>query len=152
MLDKIVAAAGAAALVVAAGVASAELAKWEQERVAKYAAELKLATADLKKALDDVGIQNIAQQNAMYQLEDTVEMLHTASNGLAESLKSGKGREETLPRFKRVETLRRDAEEQGRSADIPESVFDRVFSVGSALLKLRPYYIDEPAPAEAQTP
>jgi hypothetical protein len=141
-------AAAAAAFVITAGAASAELAKWEQERVAKYAAELKLATADLKKALDGVGIQNFAQQNAMYQVEDTVEMLDTAANGLDHALRKGNGRDQTLPRYKRVESLRRDAEEQGRSADIPDAVFEKVFTVGSALIKLRPYYVDEPMPKE----
>ena len=143
-----VAAACVAALSITASAASAELAKWEQERVAKYAAELKLATADLKKSLDGIGIQNFAQQNAMYQVRETVEMLDTAANGLDHALKGGKGREETMARYKRLETLRRDAEEEGRSADIPEAVFDKVFSVGSALMKLRPYYVEEP-PKEA---
>ena len=140
--------AAAAAFVFTAGTASAELATWDQKRVTKYAAELKLATADLKKAFDAIGIQNAAQQNAMYQVEDTIEMLDTAANGLDHALKDGKGRDETLPRYKRVESLRRDAEEQGRSADIPEAVFEKVFDVGSALIKLRPYYVEEPAAEE----
>lgn len=148
MFRGVLAAAVAAAFSVTASAASAELARWEQERVAKYAAELVVATNDLRRALDSVGIQNFAQQNAMYQVKDTVKMLHTASTGLAESLKNGKGREETLPRYKRMETLRRDAEEEGRSADIPEAVFEKVFAVGAALLKLRPYYVAEP-PKEA---
>jgi hypothetical protein len=152
MSRDVFAAAVAAAFFVTAGAASAELAEWNQERVSKYAAELKLATADLKRALDGVGIQNVAQQNAMYQVEDTVEMLDTAANGLDHALKAGKGRDETLPRFKRVETLRRDAEQQGRRADIPDAVFEKVFSVGSALMKLRPYYVDEPAKEEPTAP
>ncbi len=138
-------AAAAAGFVITAGAANAELASWEQERVAKYAAELTAATADLRKALDAVGIQNFAQQNAVYQVKDTVKMLDTAAGGLAEALAKGKGHDETLPRYKRVESLRRDAEEEGRSADIPDSVFEKVFSVGGALLKLRPYYVEEPA-------
>lgn len=145
-------AAAAAAFSITAAAASAELAAWQQERVTKYAEELVTATNDLRQALDSVGIQNLAQQNAMYQVKDTVKLLHTASTGLAEALRNGKGREETMPRFKRVQTLRRDAEEEGRSADIPEAVFDRVFTVGSALQKLRPYYVDEPARGGAETP
>jgi hypothetical protein len=148
MFGRFLAAAGAAALLISAGAASAELARWEQERVAKYAAELKLATADLKKAVDGIGILNVAQQNALYQVRDTVEMLDHAAGGLDRALKSGKGREETRVRYKRVETLRRDAEEEGRSADIPEHVFEKIFPVGAALLKLRPYYVEEP-PKEA---
>jgi hypothetical protein len=137
--------------VVAAAGARAELATWDQARVTKYAEELAVATDELSQALESVGIQNVTQANARYQVRDTVQMLNTASTGLAEALKNGKGRDETLPRYKRVETLRRDAEEESRRADIPENVFEKVFSVGGALIKLRPYYVDEPAqeaPAE----
>ena len=148
MFREIVAAAAAATFVITAGAASAELATWQQDRVAKYAAELTVATADLRKSLDAVGIQNFAQQNAIYQVKDTVKMLDTTSAGLAEALKKGKGRDETLPRYKRVESLRRDAEEEGRSADIPDAVFEKVFSVGDALIKLRPYYMEKPTPEE----
>jgi hypothetical protein len=152
MFRGVLAAAGATAFLITAGAASAELAKWDQARVAKYAAELKVATADLKQALEGVGIQNVAQQNAMYQVKDTVEMLDTAANGLDHALKSGKGREETMARYKRVESLRRDAEEEGRSADIPDAVFEKVFAVGGALLKLRPYYVAEPPKEAPKTP
>jgi hypothetical protein len=147
MFKAIVAAACTAAFVsvIGAGGARAELATWDQARVAKYAEELTTATGELRVALESVGIQNITQANARYQVRDTVQMLHNASTGLAEALKNGKGRDETMPRYKRVESLRRDAEEESRRADIPENVFEKVFSVGSALLKLRPYYVDEPA-------
>ena len=93
--------AAAAAFLLTAGAASAELAQWDQERVAKYSEELAVATQALKEALDDVGIQNFAQQNAMYQVKDTVKILHSTASGLAEALKSGKGRDETMPRYKR---------------------------------------------------
>ena len=150
MFRGIVAAAAAVSLL-AAGAASAELASWDQERVAKYAAELKDATKALRQAIDGVGIQNAAQQNALYQVENTVEMLDTAANGLDHALKSGEGREKTLPRYKRLKSLQRDAELEGRSADIPEAVFQKVFSVGSALIKLAPYY-EEDEPREAMPP
>jgi hypothetical protein len=141
-------AAGVAACWLVAGAASAELATWEQERVTKYAEELVVATGELRRALDGVGIQNFAQQNAMYQVKDTVKMLDTAAKGLSSALKDGKGREETMPRFKRLQSLRRDAEVEGRSADIPESVFQKVFAAGNALIKLRPYYQEEPMQGE----
>jgi len=138
--------AAAAAFLLTAGAASAELAQWNQERVAKYGEELAVATQALKEALDDVGIQNFAQQNAMYQVKDTVEILHRTAGGLAEALKSGKGREETMPRYRRLKSLQRDAQEEGRSADIPESVFEKVFAAGSALIKLAPYYEEDQPP------
>ena len=136
--------AAAAAFVFTAGAASAELATWDQKRVAKYGKELTVATSELRKAFDAIGIQNQAQQNAMYQVKDTVKMLDTAAGGLSEALDAGKGRDETMPRYKRVEALRRDAELEGRSADIPDAVFEKVIDVGSALIKLRPYYVAEP--------
>ena len=142
--------AAAAAFVFTAGAASAELAKWEQERVTKYAEELAVATDSLREALESVGIQNIAQQNAYYQVRDTVKSLDTAAEGLAGSLKAGEGYEKTLPRYKRLQTLRRDAAEEGQRADIPEAVFEKVFSVGSALMKLRPYYEEEQLPPETE--
>jgi hypothetical protein len=148
MQRGILAAVCAAAFVSVIGVAGAraELATWDQARVTKYAEELVTATDELSRALESVGIQNVTQANARYQVRDTVQMLNTASTGLAEALKNGKGRDETMPRYKRVETLRRDAEEEGRRADIPENVFEKVFSVGGALIKLRPYYVDESPP------
>lgn len=140
--------AAAAAFLLTAGAASAELAQWDQERVAKYGAELAVATQELREALDSVGIQNFAQQNAMYQVKDTVEILHRTAGGLAEALKNGKGREETMPRYRRLKSLQRDAQEEGRSADIPESVFAKVFAAGNALIKLAPYYEEQPPKSE----
>jgi hypothetical protein len=130
--------------------AAATFATWDQTRVAQYAGELTIATADLRKSFDALGMQNVSQQNAMYQVKDTIKMLDTASGGLAEALANGKGRDETMPRYKRVESLRRDAELEGRSADIPDAVFEKVFDVGNALIKLRPYYVDESTPEEKQ--
>ena len=141
----------AAALSVALGVAvaaHAQLATWDQDRVTKYAEDLVTACAGLEDSLNQIGIQNIANANALYQVQDTVRLLYTASRGLSGALKNGKGRDETLPRFKRIDTLRRDAEIEGRRADIPEQVFEKVFEVGSALILLRPYYV--PAAQEAR--
>ncbi len=143
-------AAAAAALVFTAGAASADLAKWDQARVTKYATELAVATDDLRQALEGVGIQNATQANAYYQVRETVKNLDTAAEGLASALQSGDGYEKTLPRYKRLQSLRRDAADQGRRADIPEAVFEKVFSVGNALFLLTPYYEEEKLPPDAE--
>ena len=150
MFRGILAAGAAAAFVITAGAASAELAKWDQARVTKYAAELETATSDLRQALEGYGIQNATQANAYYQVRETVKNLDTAAEGLAAALKSGDDRDKTMSRYQRLQQLRREAADQGRRADIPESVFEKVFSVGSALIKLRPYYEAEPSPEEVQ--
>jgi hypothetical protein len=107
--------------------------------------ELEQATGELRRALEKLPIQNFAtQERAFYQVRDTIRMLDRASSGLAEALKKGEGMEETHPRFKRILLLRDDAAEQGRRADIPNDVMDKVTPAGTALLKLRPYYEEEP--------
>jgi hypothetical protein len=138
-------AAGAAAFLLAAGAASAELAKWDQQRVTKYADDLETSTKELRRALEKLPIQQFAtQQRAFYQVRDTIRMLDRAAGGLAEALENGEGMEATHPRFKRIMVLRDDAVEQGRRADIPNDVMEKVTPVGGALLNLRPYYEEEP--------
>jgi hypothetical protein len=147
-------AAAAAAVWLVAGAANAELAKWDQERVTKYAVELEQATGELRRALEKLPIQQFAtQERAFYQVRDTIRMLDRASGGLAEALKKGEGMEATHPRFKRIMLLRNEAAEQGRRADIPNDVMDKVTPAGTALMKLRPYYEEEPAAgAEPKAP
>jgi hypothetical protein len=151
---RVIVAAAAAALWLAAGAASAELAKWDQQRVTKYAEELEQATRELRRALEKLPIQQAAtQQRAFYQVRDTIRLLDRAAGGLSEALKAGEGMDATHPRFKRILLLRDDAVEQGRRADVPNDVMEKVTPVGGALLKLRPYYEEEPAPgAEPKAP
>ncbi len=133
-------------------VAGAELAKWNQERVTKYAEELKASTRDLVQALSTVHATGVIHKDMFYQARETVGLMDHAADGLAAALEAGEGLDATLPRFKRIQALRRDAEEQAKKAELPEAVLDKVFPVGTALFKLRPYYQDEPMPEEPKTP
>ncbi len=117
------------------------VANWNQERLTSYAQEL----ADACAALDDAIAKlpdnlDPANQASWYRAKDDVRMLASASRGLAASLANGEGKEATLPRFKRIELLRNDAAENGRRALIPEAVFAKITPVGTALIKLAPYY------------
>jgi len=140
------------ALVVAASLAHAELAKWNQERVTKYAEELKATSADLVQALSTVNVASVTAKDQFYQARETVRMMDHSADGLAASLKAGEGFDATLPAFLRIQALRREAEQQARSAELPNAVLDKVFPVGTALFKLRPYYQDEPMPEEPKAP
>jgi hypothetical protein len=138
---------GALLLPVAAG---AELAKWDQERVTGYASELAKACSDLSVAVrQEAGAtQDPSQQNAMYRVQESVKVLCTTSRQLEANLKDGRGRDETTPIYMKMPTLRRDAEEDARRALITESTMDKVFAVGGPLMRLRPYYEEEPKAAE----
>lgn len=144
-LRRIMAVLVVAALFGVAGAAQEEggepVADWNQERVTGYAKELSEACRELKTAMAQLPTSlDPAKQRSWHRAKDDVRMLNSASRGLAASLEKGEGKEETLPRFKRIEVLRNDAAENGRKALIPNSVLEKVTPVGVALMKLAPYY------------
>ena len=47
---------------------------------------------------------------------------------------------ETRPIFKRMETLRADAEENARKTVVTEHLLDQILEAGGVLLQLQPYY------------
>ncbi len=115
-------------------------AKWDQERVAGYAQELADACSELNVALSAVPLTDPSGQRAFHQARDDVRMMDHSAKGLASALAAGEGRDEVLPRFKRIESLRRNAEENGRKALIPDPVFQKITPVGTAVIKLAPYF------------
>jgi len=122
-----------------------DLATWNQERVTQYAGELSTACHALYDEL--VALPSGAQikREPYFQAREDVRSMNAAARHLASALESGEDRESTDPTFRRIQTLRRDAEESGRQALIPAAVMSKVGPVGVALLKLRPYYQAESA-------
>ena len=126
--------------------AQAELASWDQERVTSYAAELETATNELNRALAGRPTYvTQVNQRAFYQARDDIRVMHTSARHLHNKLKEGEGRDSTLPVFKRIRLLQRTAQEEGRKAAIPEDIMAKATPVGVAIIKLRPYYEEEPA-------
>ncbi len=116
-------------------------ARWDQARVTSYAKELATACGELKNALSALPPQvEPTAQRAFYQAKDDIRIMEHSANGLARALEAGEGRDEALPRFKRIQSLRRDAEENGRKALIPDDVFAKITPVGTAIIKLAPYF------------
>ncbi len=125
-------------LIPAAGSAQA---KWDQQRVTAYAVELETAAEALRQAmLEEPAIISLAQQRAYYEAREDVRLIRNSAGHLAKRLKEGKGRDETYPIFRRIDSLRRDAEENGRKAEFSDDTMEQVFAVGSALIKIGPYY------------
>ncbi|MAE95462.1 MAG: hypothetical protein CL910_12445 [Deltaproteobacteria bacterium] len=116
-------------------------ARWDQARGTQYGKELAVACSELKASLSALPAQvEPGAQRAFYQARDDVRLLDHAAKSLATALEAGEGKEEALPRFKRIQMLRRDAEENGRKALIPDDVFAKITPVGVALIKLAPYF------------
>jgi len=126
--------------------AEAELPKWDQARVTNIANELAEA---VNKASLEVDKQkgsrvDVSKERAFYELREDMRLVKNSTRHLSKELQQGKGREETYPTFKRIKTLRNDAAENARRADMPESTLAALTSAGELLNRLRPYYEEEP--------
>jgi hypothetical protein len=127
--------------------AHAELAKWDQTRVTAIANELSEAVA---KAAIEVDKQkgsrvDVGKERAFYEFREDMRLAKNTSRHLARELENGESREETYPTFKRLKTLRNDAAENARRADMPDSAIATITAAGELLVRLRPYYEEEPA-------
>ena len=79
-----------------------------------------------------------------------MKILNNTAAGLAEAPRAARATTRPCRATSALKSLQRDAQEEGRSADIPESVFEKVFAVGSALIMLAPYYEEEKLPPDAE--
>ena len=126
----------------------AELAKWDQTRVTAIAAELAEAVSKASLEVDkQKGSRvDVGKERAYYESREDMRLAKNTSRHLAKELEGGHNREETYPTFKRLKTLRNDAAENARRADMPDSTVATISAAGELLLRLRPYYEEEPAP------
>jgi hypothetical protein len=134
--------ASALTLVLAPRPAAADVAKWDQQRVTAIAAELAQA---VDKATVDVSKQkgsrvDVSRERAFYEFREDMRLAKNSARHLARELQAGKGREETYPTFKRLKTLRNDAAENARRADMPDDTIASITAAGELLNRLRPYY------------
>jgi hypothetical protein len=114
---------------------------WNQGRVTAIAEKLAAEFAELQiQASQHPPDISFSQQRAQYELEEDIRLLKNTSQHLATQLKAGKNREETRPIFKRMETLRADAEENARKTVVTEHLLDQILEAGGVLLQLQPYY------------
>jgi uncharacterized Ntn-hydrolase superfamily protein len=125
--------------------AAAELAKWDQTRVTSIATELADAVS---KAVVEVEKSkgsrvDVGKERAYYEFREDMRLAKNTAKHLSKELQAGKSREETYPTFKRLKTLRNDAAENARRADMPDSTIAAISSAGELLLRLRPYYEEE---------
>jgi len=133
-----------AGLALAASPALAEAAKWDQQRVTRLATQLAAAVKDLRVEVERNPDQppGLARR-AQYQAREDLRLLQYTTRQLASSLAKGEDRDATAPIFQRVETLRRDAEENGRKGMIPEATLNKIAKAQDLLLQISPYYKEE---------
>ena len=83
---------------------------WQQEKAAKLARKLAEQTSDLRLTMKRAapGTMGIARQKK-FALEEDLRLIRSTSKHLANQLKAGKGRDETLPTARRIGMFIRDA-------------------------------------------
>jgi hypothetical protein len=146
--------AGALLLSGLATSAGAELPKWDQKRLTAIATELADAITKAAVEVDKAkgSRVDVGKERAYYELREDIRLAKNTARHLVKELEGGHGREETYPTYRRLATIRNDAAENARRAVMPDAAVDAITAAGGLLLRLRPYYEEEPerGPAPAQ--
>jgi len=123
---------------------------WDQKEVTAVAAKLAKALKDLHLTVKQSPEAQLGstQRRAQYQAREDLKLLVTVSQRLASQLQAGDDKDATLPTYKRLQLIRREAEEHGRKANIPAPSLEKVVSARAQLDQLEPFYEDA-APADA---
>jgi hypothetical protein len=123
----------------------AELAKWDQERVAALGEELAKACSELydtflKEPQSTIGS---GQESSYYRLRQLIRRVRTEARHLSSSLAKGEGYEETLPIYENLSIIVRDAAENSRRIFSSGFVLEKATAAGDALRRIAPYYDPE---------
>lgn len=122
---------------------------WDQKAVTALATKLAGALKDLNVTVRKTPEATMGSPNrrAQYQVREEVKLLVSISQRLATQLREGEDKDATLPTYRRLQSVRRDAAESGRKAGIPAPTLEKVVSARAVLDELEPYYLDAPEAA-----
>lgn len=129
-----------AAWVIAPDRSEAKLATWDQARVSAIAQKLAAETEKLYTAYYKQPLPGGFGGPDSHEFKDTVRLMHTESRHFAGELEKGEGRDKTRPVFKRLNELKRDAEEYGREIFMANPSLNQFSAVEDLLRQLAPYY------------
>ena len=131
--------------------AFAQVTPWDQKAVTAIAVKLEAAVRDLKLTVrrNPQAPVGSSQRRAQFQARESLRLLVSTSQRLASQLRAGEDLDATLPSFRRLQMLRRDAERAGRRANIPGPTLERVVSTQALIDQLMPFYGQAAAEEEA---
>lgn len=129
-------------LVLSAPRGSAELAAWDQAKVAGFAKELETATDALYQTFLEQPPPNLGsmQSESYYRLKQLVRMLHLHVDVFAKSLEEGEGRDQTVWMYETLMSLARSARSEAGRVFVAKDVGERAAAVRGVLNRLGPYY------------
>lgn len=122
---------------------TAPAAEWNQERVAAIADELASEASRLRQVVRKAfGGSQIGGGSARsrFRLRDLLRLLENETRHLRRQLEDGKGREETMPVYRRVMSTVSDARENARRTFLSEDVLAQADKARDALMRLTAYY------------
>lgn len=123
-------------------VAGAELAAWDQAKVAALAKELVGASDSLYDTFYKQPPQSIGsgQATSFQRLKQKVRRIKTEARQLSDDLAKGDGREETTPSYEDLMQTVRDAREEARGVFSGQDVAAKATAARDILNQLGPYY------------
>jgi hypothetical protein len=132
----------AMALLLAAPGSRADLAAWEQAKVAALAKELEGAAHALYDTFIKMPAPGVGsmKSHVYYRLKQEVRLLRVEARELAGSLEKGEGREQTLPIYDHLMQLVRIARDDAAKTFNTQDVGKRAAAVRGVLNQLGPYY------------
>ncbi len=116
---------------------------WNQEQAATMAADLAQALNGLRDALrrePDSSIVPGGGSRQKHRVRDRLRLMETESKYLASQLRDGRGRDETLPVFKRINEIRRDTADDARRMFLQEPVLAKIDAAREPLEELAGFY------------
>jgi len=114
---------------------------WNQARVTEIAAELAELFADLRVSVQGSPTNlEINQRRARYQVLEDLRVLTSVSKRMSSRLSSGEGLDQTAPLYRRLQSARRSAADNGRRALLGEETLEKVARARVLLDELAPFY------------
>ena len=153
IVRRFVAVAALVAIGLAPGAAFADLKVWNQEEVTELTRSLHVAVKEVRQSMRRENTGDLsAQGKARMRMLEILKVLEKSCSQLAGRLEAGDGREETLNIAKKIRSLVRDAEIEGRKFMTTQQTDERVEPAEQALAGLAPYYFAETPEPEAPAP
>jgi hypothetical protein len=138
-----------AAIGLAPGAASADLKPWNQEEVTELAKALHVAVKEVRQSMRRESTGDLAAlARARQKMLEILKGLEKSCGQLVRRLEAGDGREETLNIARKIRSLVRDAETEGRKFMTTQQTDERIEPAEQAVDGLGPYYFEPQAGAQ----
>ena len=124
------------------GEAEVQPKEWDQAAVAGLAEKLQQSFDALRADARNRPPQNLGSGQSQYieRYQSTLRSLEDECRRLKLEVEKGKGRDDTLKNFERIDELRRDADEDARRLFLAKASIDKIQANRAELEQLRLYY------------